>query len=217
MGENKNNVVIAIGRQYGSGGFKLGTRIAEELGIPCYDKELVELAAEKSNMSNEALKHVDERATGSLLYSIVTGTYTSYGLGGPLYYDLPINDKLFLAQSEVIREVAEKGPCVIIGRCADYVLKNSGFNCISVFVYAGIEYRVKNVMAKTGLVYSKAKESIQKTEKHRRAYYDYYTNRQWGNMTNYDLCINIEEAGEDLTVEMIKAYAKQRMQKGQCE
>jgi len=213
-----DNVIVTIARQYGSGGHAVGRLVAEQFNMEYHDKSLIEKAAQKLGISEETLQNADEKATPSFLYSIATGNYDVYPLSinfAP--YEMPINDKLFLAQSEVIKEAAEKSSCVIIGRCADYVLKNAGYNCISVFVYAGIEYRVKNVMEKTGLVYSKAKESIQKTEKQRRTYYDYYTNRQWGNMTNYDLCINIEEAGEDFTVEMIKAYANQRMQKGQCK
>jgi len=205
------NVLISIGRQVGSGGYRLGTRVAEELGIPCYDKELVQMVAEKNDISHETLKNVDEKATGSLLYSIVTGNYSLYGLGGPLYYDMPINDKLFLAQSEVIKEVADKESCVVIGRCADYVAKKNKKNCLSVFLYAGLEHRIQNVMNETGLNYAKAKEKIQKQEKQRRAYYDYYTNRQWGAMGNYDLCINVEVVGEDMAAEIIKAAAKSKM------
>lgn len=206
-----SNIVIAIGRQVGSGGYRLGKRVAEELGINCYDKELVKMVAEKHDINAETLKGADEKATGSLLYSIVTGNYSLYGLGGPLYYDMPINDRLFLAQSEVITEAAEKESCVVIGRCADYVMKKANKNCLSVFLYAGIDYRVDNVIKETGLTFAKAKEKIVKTEKQRRAYYDYYTNRQWGVMSNYDLCINIEAVGEDMAAELIKAAARNKM------
>lgn len=207
-----SNVLISIGRQVGSGGYRLGKRLSEELGIPFYDKELVKMVAEKHNISEEALKSADEKATGSLLYSVVTGSYSLHGLGGPLYYDMPINDKLFLAQSEVISEAADKSSCVVIGRCADYVMKRAEKKCLSVFMYAGIDFRVKNIAAEYDLTPSKAKDKIQKMEKQRRAYYDYYTNRQWGVMSNYDICINTEVIGEDMAFEIIKA-AYLKMQK----
>ena len=204
--------VICIGRQYGSGGFKIAKMLSEKLGIPFYDKELVELAAKKGNLHDETVKRIDEKAANSFLYSIVTGNYSLGNAGGPLYYDIPINDKLFLAQSEVIKEIAQEGSCIILGRCADYVLAEEDVNCLSVYIYAGIDARIESVMEKDGLTRSKAKDKIVKAEKQRRAYYDYYTNREWGKMSNYDLCIDADVFGEEKTVEIIAQIAKSYME-----
>ncbi len=201
--------VITVGRQFGSGGRDVGQKIAAALNIPYYDKELVEKAAEKSNMSSEAVKEIDERATNSLLYSIVTGGFGMKGLNTPLFYEMPMNDKFFIAQSEVIKELAREGDCVVVGRCADYVLENEeNVDVFSLFVYAPIEFRTMRVARDLKLTENRAKEHIQKTDKQRRTYYDYYTSRSWGNMTNYDLCINTGKIGIDNAAELIISYLK---------
>ena len=128
------SLIITIGRQFGSGGRDVGEKVAEYFNIPFYDKELVELAAQKSNISKEALKEVDEHATNSFLYSLASGNYSMRGINAPIYYEMPINDKLFIAQADVIKEVAKKGSCVIVGRCADYVLENENEDVLCVFV-----------------------------------------------------------------------------------
>lgn len=206
------NTVICIGRQYGSGGFEIAKRVSERLDVPFYDKELVELAAKKGNLHDEAVKRADEKAANSFLYSIVTGNYSVGNVGGPLYYDMPINDKLFLAQAEVIKEIASEGSCVILGRCADYVLSEEDVNIVSAFIYSGMDARIEAVMEKDGLSRTKAKDKIVKTEKQRRSYYDYYTNREWGKMTNYDICISSDIVGIDECVEIIVDMAKKKME-----
>ncbi len=200
------HLIITIGRQYGVGGRDVGEKLAADLGIPFYDKELVEMAAEKSNLSSATLKEHDEKATNSFLYSLQAGNYSLRGINAPLFYEMPINDKLFIAQSEVIKDVAQKGPCVIVGRCADYVLESTELDTISVFIYATLEYRIKRVMEAFNIPRNKAKDMVVKTEKQRRTYYDYYTSKQWGVMTNYDLCINAEKTGIDGMVELLKTY-----------
>lgn len=201
--------VITVGRQFGSGGRDVGQKIAAALGIPYYDKELVEKAAEKSNMSSEAVKEIDERATNSLLYSIVTGGFGLKGLNTPLFYEMPMNDKFFIAQSDVIKELAKEGDCVVVGRCADYVLENEeDVDVFSLFIYAPLDFRVMRVARDLNLTENRAKEHIQKTDKQRRTYYDYYTSRSWGNMTNYDLCINTGKIGIDNAAELIISYLK---------
>ena len=202
------DIIITISRQFGCGGHDVGEKLAEEFGIPFYDKELVELAAEKSNIHAGALKEFDERATNSFLYSLQAGNYSLRGINAPLFYEMPINDKLFIAQSEVIKEVAAKGPAVIVGRCADYVLENTEHKYISVFIYGSLEYRIKRVMEAFNIPRNKAKDMVVKTEKQRRTYYDYYTSKQWGVITNYDLCINAEKTGIDKTVELLKKYVE---------
>lgn len=201
--------VITIGRQFGSGGKDVGKLIAESLGIPFYDKELVELAAKKSNISYEAVKEIDERATNSLLYSIVTGSFGVKGLNAPLFYEMPMNDKFFIAQSEVIKELAQQGDCVIVGRCADYVLSSEeDVDVVSVFLYSPMDFRTLRVAESMNLTTNRAKDYIQKTDKQRRTYYDYYTSHEWGKMQNYDICINTQKTGIEKAAEMVVNYLK---------
>lgn len=198
-------MVITIGRQYGSGGRELGKKLADQLGFDFYDEELVNLAAKKSNMNEEVLKQVDEKATRSFLYSLVTGTDIR-GLNSPIYYEMPINDKLFIAQAEIIKELAQKSNCVIVGRCADYILRDTDVDCVNLFIYADMEKRIARIMRLYGLARDKAKEQIVKTEKRRKAYYNYYSNRDWGRMENYHLCIDAGEVGIDNAVELVRDY-----------
>ena len=202
------SIVVTIGRQYGSGGLDVGKKIAEAFNIPFYDKDLVERAADKSNISKDTVKHIDERATNSFLYSLVTGHY-SVG-GNVAHYEMPINDKLFISQSEVIKEVAQEGPCVIVGRCADYVLRDvpDGQVC-SVFICGGLDYRTKRVMeAYPELNQSRARDKVVKTDKQRRTYYDYYTDHDWGVISNYDICLNTERIGIDAAADVVISYLK---------
>ena len=194
------SLIITIGRQFGSGGRDVGEKVAEYFNIPFYDKELVELAAQKSNISKEALKEVDEHATNSFLYSLASGNYSMRGINAPIYYEMPINDKLFIAQADVIKEVAKRGSCVIVGRCADYVLENENVDVLSVFVYGSVD-----------ITQAKAKDKVLKTDKQRRTYYDYYTSKNWGVMSNYDLCIDAEKFGIEETANMIINAAKKKI------
>lgn len=203
------SLVITVGRQFGSGGRDVGEKIAKELGIPFYDKELVEMAAQKSDISKEALKEVDERATSSFLYSLAGGNYSMRGINAPLYYELPINDKLFIAQADVIKNVAKQGSCVIVGRCADYVLEDEeNVDLMNIFVYASLDFRAKRVMNALGLSQAKARDRVTKTDKQRRVYYDYYTSKNWGVMSNYDLCLNTEKIGIDNAADLVIKYAR---------
>lgn len=208
------SLVITIGRQFGSAGIDIGQKIAKALNIPFYDKELVELAAKKSNLSPEALKHADERATNSFLYSIASGGMSLHGLHTPTSYDMPINDKLFIAQSEVIKEIAQKGDCVIVGRSADYVLRNEeNVDVLSVFLYGDLAYRVKRVAEHMELTEAKARDLVNKTDRRRRSYYEYYTSNDWGVMSNYDLCLNTGALGIDETADIIIEHVKAKYNK----
>lgn len=199
--------IITIGRQFGSGGRALGERLAKELNIPIYDKELVELAAKKSDISLEAVKEIDERATNSLLYSVVMGNWGARGLNVPLYYEMPLNDKLFIAQAKVIKELADQGDCIVVGRCADYVLEETDHDVLSVFVYANMEDKIKYSVEHLNVKKEKAKDTIQKKDKQRKTYYDYYTNKKWGDLSSYDLCINVSKLGfEKATQLLVDAY-----------
>lgn len=208
------SLIITIGRQFGSGGRDVGEKVANALGIPFYDKELVEMAAQKSNLSKEALKEVDEHATNSFLYSLASGNYSLRGINAPIYYEMPINDKLFIAQAEVIKDIAKQGSCVIVGRCADYVLEEEeGVELLNVFIHGSVDYRSKRVMEALELTQAKARDKVMKTDKQRRTYYDYYTSKDWGVMSNYDMCVNAEVFGIDGTANLIISCAKTLMNK----
>ena len=203
------NKIITIGRQFGSGGKDVGKMVADALNIPFYDKELVELAAKKSSFNEDAVKEIDERATHSLLYSIVTGSFGLDGLNSPLFYEMPMNDKFFIAQSEIIKEVAAKESCVIVGRCADYVLSEvENVDVLSTFIYGSLDYRSMRVARDLNLTLPRARDYIKKTDKQRRTYYDYYTSHEWGKISNYDLCINTEKIGIESAAQMIINYCK---------
>lgn len=201
--------VITIGRQFGSGGHDIGKLVAEKLGFTFYDKKLVEIAAKNSNISDETVKHIDEKATSSLLYSLVSGSYSIRGMNGPLYYEMPLNDKLFIAQSDVIKSVATQENAVIVGRCADYVLDDvDDVQVINVFIYSPLEARIKRITNLYDLNEKQAKDKILKSDKQRKTYYSYYSNRDWGKMSNYDICINSGKIGIEESADMIVNFVK---------
>ena len=198
------NTIITIARQYGSGGRDIGLKLSEKLGIPFYDKELITMSAEKSGMSHQALSDADEKAANSLLYTLAVG---SSMIHSSMPQNVPINDKLFLIQCEVIHELADKGPCIIVGRSGDYVL-SSYKNCVRTFIYADFEDRVKRISERNGIDESKARERVMKTDKRRANYYNYYTGQKWGKTENYDLAVSTSKIGVDGAVEMIADYIK---------
>ena len=193
--------IITIGRQYGSGGREIGEKVAERLGIKCYDSELLDRAAKDSGMCQEIFENHDERPTNSFLYSLVMDTY-SMGYSSSTFADMPINHKVFLAQFNAIKEIAKEGPCVMVGRCADYALAENP-NLVSVFVHAPLESRIRRIAAKYDLTDSKAKDSILKTDKKRASYYNYYSNKKWGDAASYQLCIDSSACGIEGSVEAI--------------
>lgn len=198
-----NKYVITISRQFGSGGRAVGQKLAQKLDIPFYDKELISLAAKESGMNPEVFKSIDETAANSLLYSLSMGMYN---FNGPLAMgDLPVNDKLYLLQHQLIREIAAKGPSVIVGRCADYVLKDSP-HTINIFIYADMEYRKKRAVTVHNIEERRAETIINKTDKTRANYYSFYTGQKWGVAQNYDLCIDSSKLSDDKIVELICSY-----------
>ena len=196
--------IVTIGRQYGSGGKEIGRRLAEELGVPFYDEKLVEAVAEATNAHPDVVKNADEKATNSFLYSLVASGGLR-GINDAVRYEMPINDKVFISQSKYIKEVAKEGGCVIVGRCADYVLDGNE-NLLRVFLYSDMESKKKRIMRLYSLNEKQAKDAIVKTEKTRKTYYNYYTDRSWGEMSSYDLCLNVGKIGIDETIEIIKDY-----------
>ncbi len=199
-------VVITIARQYGSGGREIGEKVAELLGIVTYDKEFVTMAAQgDDSLSSEALEKVDERATNSLLYTLAMGS-NMFGMHG-VPTMLPLNDKLFVKQSAIIKNLAEQESCVMIGRCADYVLRDNPAR-LSIFVYAGIEARKKRVAARHDITESAAIDVINKTDRRRASYYNFYTGGKWGKYDNYHLAIDSSILGIEGTAAVIAEMAR---------
>lgn len=204
MGRTKT--VITIGRQYGSGGRVIGQRLAAELGIKCYDKELLEHAANDSGICKELFENHDEKPTNSFLYSLVMDTY-SFGYSSAAFSDMPMNHKVFLAQFDAIKKLAQEGPCVMVGRCADYALADMK-NCMSIFIHSDLDDRIKRISEKYNLSAAKAKDAIIKTDKSRSSYYNYYTNKRWGEASGYNLSVDSGVYGTEGSVRLIIAALK---------
>lgn len=198
------NTVITIGRQFGSAGREIGEKLAAYFGIKCYDKELLTRAAKESGFCEEMLENHDERPTNSFLYNLVMDTY-SFGYNTSSFVDMPISQKVFLAQFDTIKKIASEGPCVIVGRCADYALSDFE-NSLHLFIYADEESRIKRIREKYDLTDAKAKDMIVKKDKQRQSYYNYYSSKKWGRADSYDLCINSSVLGVDGTVRLISQY-----------
>ena len=179
MNQNK---IITISRQYGSGGRIVGKKLAEALGIPFYDNELITMAAEKTGLSVECFKDAEKTSVGNLFFSLTSLTPSIDSVG------LPLNEKIFLVQSQVIKEVAEEGPCVIVGRSANYVLSENP-NCINIFLQADLPDRVERAI---------------------HTYHNYFTGGKWGKAENYDLILNTSRMDLDKIVEVIKTYVSLR-------
>ena len=196
--------IITIGRQFGSGGREIGEKLAKEFGVPCYDKELLSRAAKESGFCEELIQTHDERPTNSFLYNLVMDTY-SFGYNAAGLIDMPISQKVFLAQFDTIKKIAEEGPCVIVGRCADYALEELD-NVVSVFVHAPLEKRAARVAEYEKIDIAAAKKMALQNDKKRASYYNYYSNKKWGDGATYDLCVNTGKVGIYGAAEIIKNY-----------
>ncbi len=203
----KKGTIITIGRQCGSGGHEVGKKLAAKLGVPFYDKELLRLAAEHSGLAPENFEMYDEVPTSSLLYSLSLGNY-GMAMG---QYDMPIHQKIFLAQFDTIQKLADKGEsCVIIGRCADYALAKRE-QVINVFIHGDPKARVERLVQQyADLNAKKAADQMVKTDKRRASYHNFYADTRWGNPESYDLMVNCLKTGIDETVELLAAYAELR-------
>ena len=199
------NIIITIARQYGSGGKTVGQELAKQLGINCYDRELMRMASDESGIAEGMFGKADERLKNSPLLRITKNVYKGQ-LIPPESDEFTSNDNLFNFQAKVIRDLAEEESCIIIGRCADYVLKEYD-NVMSVFVHGSKQFCFQR--AKERLGYSSDKEVekyIAKTDKYRAEYYKYYTGHDWYDARNYDLCLDSSKLGFDGCIEEIKAY-----------
>ena len=194
------NTVITIGRQYGSGGRAIGKKLAEHYGIPFYDKEILKLAAKESGICEEMFENFDEKPTTSFLYSLVMDPYAlGYNAAS---FDMPLNQKVFLAAFDTIKKVAEEGPCVIVGRCADYALRETE-NHLNLFIHAPMSFKKQRIHEEYDIAPERVKEEAIRIDKQRSSYYNYYTSQKWGDLKNYDLCIDSSIWGIDGTVDLI--------------
>ena len=193
--------VIAISREYGSGGRHVGELLAKDLGIPIYDKELIHMSAEKSGMSAGFIEKSDESIPNAFLHNLKYTAYSSYD--SVALYDTPVTDKVFLAQTAVLKELASEGSCVIVGRCADYILRDDP-GLVTIFIRGDLKDRVNFAVENYDLAPEKAIERVKRIDKSRTNYYKYYTSRQWGSIDNFDLVINTSFTGIDCAVAIIK-------------
>ena len=198
--------IITITRQYGSGGHDIGKLLSERLGIPFYDKELISLAAKKSGVSPEVFAQADERMSNSLLYTLSTGLY-NYGNGFSAMGDLPMNDRLYILQHKIIKEKAEKEVFVVVGRCADYILKEYD-NVVRVFVYADLDVRARRAVERQDIEASRARQAVSKVDKNRANYYSFKKKKKWGAPENYDLCLNSTKLSVEQAADLIIDYLK---------
>ena len=199
--------VITISRQFGSGGHEVGEKLARQLDVPFYDKALIAMAAKQSGLSEEVFANADEKATSSLLYSMVMGSY-SFGARVPGINEMPINDKLFIIQSDIIKKAAADGPCVIIGRCADYILREHE-NCLNVFVHANKEDRIRRSVMKKDCEERKAADFVTKKDKQRANYYNFYSNKRWDDLQNYDMVLDTSRFTVEQCVDLLEVAVKQ--------
>ena len=202
----KKNLVITIGRECGSSGRAIGRKLAESLGIKCYDKELLALAAKNSGLCEELFKTHDEKPTNSFLYSLVMDTY-SMGYNTSAYMDMPINHKIFLAQFDTIKKLADQESCVIVGRCADFILRDRT-DCLNVFIHAAMDKKVERIVKLYGETADKPEKRLMDKDKKRRVNYRYYTDREWGASQNYHLCLDSGEFGIEKCAQIIVDLAK---------
>lgn len=186
------NRIITISREFGSGGRAIGKMVAEKLGIPCYDAVLISRIAEKGGYTAEFVKEKGEDAPGGWL-----STFVADRTLGPTS-----QDKLFKVQKQVIEEVADKESCVIVGRCADYILRARA-DCLTVFIHADIRKRVERIISVYGEGEDTAEKRVRNTDKRRSAYYNYYTDLKWGQAENYHVCLDSGELGIDKCAEII--------------
>ena len=185
------NKVITISPQFGSGGREFGIKLANALGLPFYDKELISMAAEDSNLSAEFMRHHEESAPGLLSRTLYS------------YYQMPMTDQIYIAQSNLIKRLAQEGPCVIIGRCADVILEDS----VKIYVHAPLAKRVERKLSMdTGVSAEKMEDHIRATDKKRKKYYEYYTDQKWGMAENHNLCLDSGLIGVDGCVETALTY-----------
>lgn len=202
---NTTSKIITIGREYGSGGREIGKLVAEKLEVPFYDKEILTRAAADSGLAHELFEKNDEKANMSTLLSASPSVGMSMSRA-PVGLQMPLNQRVFLAQFDAINKLAAEGSCVIVGRCADYVLKDFS-NVVHVFIYATVEKRIERIMRIESASETEAKELVRKTDRQRRSYYNFFADGNWGLRSNYDLMIRTDDRNAGEIAESIIAFA----------
>lgn len=203
-----NHIIVTIGRQFGSGGHEIGNRLAERLDIPLYDRNLVNMAAEQMKISPDAAEEVDETGLNRFLayYASAPVDYSSYYMTN-IEMGQPLSEQLYQVQSEIIKKLADRSSCVIVGRCADYLLAGEP-GLINVFITASKEDRVKRISEKYGLSERKAADRIKKIDRERRYYYELHTGKDWGSIESHDLLLNVSTMGIEGAVKALEALYK---------
>ena len=207
---NNDKIILTIGRQFGSGGREIGQKLSEALGIAYYDKELLSAAAKESGLCEEVFARADERASSGMSYAFSMG-FSYMGILTP-YNDILSNDELFRIQSDAIRNIAEKESCILVGRCADYILRDNPA-CISFFIHNTMENRIQRLVEGLNITVEEAKEKISKIDKSRSAYYNYYTNKVWGMASSYNFSIDASVLGIDESVAFMKSFVEKKLEK----
>lgn len=199
-----NNLIIALDRQYGSGGKEVGIKLAEKLGLKVYDEEILDIAAKKSGIGKEYFQKVDEKPTDSFLYALAMNNFSVNSTVNPLDNALS-SDNLFNLQAEAIKDIACQESCIIIGRCADYILREET-GCISVFILADMDKRIERICKLYQLNEKEASKQIHSIDKKRDSYYGYYAGKEWASCNSYHLSIDTGILGIDKAVELINYY-----------
>ncbi len=205
-----NNIIITISRQYGSGGRNIGKLIANKLNINFYDKEFIEIVAKRTGIDIQYLENMEEKFTNdNLFFSAFHKEHFSSPFSDQIKYSTL--DKMFEIQSEVIKDIADKGNCVIIGRCANFILKKTEHKCFNVFVHAPNKNRIERITKEYGVKIEDAETQLINTDKYRSNYYKYYTGMEWGNMMNYNLTIDSGYFNDENVCNIIIEAAKKRI------
>ena len=202
--------IITISREFGTGARLIGREVAALLGYGYYDRALIEMAAEKSGLSEDFIERTEEKASNSFLYNLATAAYIASDV--TMQYSMPVNDRAYMVQADVIKEIANTGNGVIVGRCADYVLKDHP-KLLRVFIYANKEDRINRIVSEYGQDPKNAESVLSKIDKGRANYHKFYTGSNWKNMENYDICINTSTTGIQGAVMAIRAAAEEKFGK----
>lgn len=205
--EMKEYPMVTISRQYGTDGNAIGDKLAKKLGLPFYDKDIIAIASHETSYSEKVFDAAEETATTKLGYALANRS-------NRMVYGMPFNDQLFMVQSGIIRTVADRGPAVFVGRCADYVL--DGYKpTIKIFLQASLEARIKTVCEREGLQPKEAETRIRRLDKARATYYNYYTDRKWSDIANYDLALNVSYLTSEAAAEILAMFIREVVEKSE--
>lgn len=210
LADMTDNVIITIGRQFGSGGHEIGNKLATRLDIPLYDHNLVKMAARELHLDDDVAKEADETMLGKFLsaYVVGVGSYTAFMNGEELVE--PVSDRLYTQQTEILKKLAKRSSCVIVGRCADYILGDYT-NYLHAFIHASMDDRIRRIMRIYELNEKQAKDKIKKVDRERKLYYEAHTGRKWGDIDSYQMMFNSSLLGVDGIVDILEAAYRQKV------